>query len=111
MATATTLPKDVSKLGQEIKLFGKWDTQECVEFDLPEHLPCIDMIPVQRRSEGYFLDGLHPSPPRCLLASHCWPLCQEAVQEGTNAYRRAVGRQVRTKSFHTRVKMLSLTAV
>ncbi|KAF8893986.1 40s ribosomal protein s5-1 [Infundibulicybe gibba] len=27
MAT-TTLPKDISKLGQEIKLFGKWDTQE-----------------------------------------------------------------------------------
>ncbi|KAG1766958.1 ribosomal protein S7 domain-containing protein [Suillus occidentalis] len=25
---ATTLPKDVSKLGQEIKLFGKWDTQD-----------------------------------------------------------------------------------
>jgi len=25
-----TLPKDVSRLGQEIKLFGKWDTQECV---------------------------------------------------------------------------------
>jgi len=25
---ATTLPKDISKLGQEVKLFGKWDTQE-----------------------------------------------------------------------------------
>lgn len=24
------LPKDVSNLGQEIKLFGKWDTQEYV---------------------------------------------------------------------------------
>lgn len=30
MAAATTLPKDVSKLGQEIKLFGKWETQEYV---------------------------------------------------------------------------------
>jgi small subunit ribosomal protein S5e len=28
--SATTLPKDISKLGQEIKLFGKWDTQESV---------------------------------------------------------------------------------
>lgn len=28
MATVTTLPKDISKLGQEVKLFGKWDTQE-----------------------------------------------------------------------------------
>ena len=27
---ATVLPKDVSKLGQEVKLFGKWETQECV---------------------------------------------------------------------------------
>ena len=27
---AQTLPKDVSKLGQDIKLFGKWETQECV---------------------------------------------------------------------------------
>ncbi|KAF7361780.1 40S ribosomal protein [Mycena venus] len=26
--SATTLPKDISKLGQEIKLFGKWDTQD-----------------------------------------------------------------------------------
>lgn len=25
---ATTLPKDISKIGQEVKLFGKWDTQE-----------------------------------------------------------------------------------
>ncbi|KAG9220653.1 hypothetical protein CCMSSC00406_0003752 [Pleurotus cornucopiae] len=25
---ATTLPKDISKLGQEVKLFGKWDTQD-----------------------------------------------------------------------------------
>ena len=30
MAAVQTLPKEVSKLGQEIKLFGKWDTQECV---------------------------------------------------------------------------------
>ena len=30
MAAVPTLPKDVSKLGQEIKLFGKWETQECV---------------------------------------------------------------------------------
>ena len=29
---ATVLPKDVSKLGQEVKLFGKWETQECVYF-------------------------------------------------------------------------------
>lgn len=27
-APATTLPKEISKLGQEVKLFGKWDTQE-----------------------------------------------------------------------------------
>lgn len=27
---AQTLPKDVSKLGQDIKLFGKWETQEYV---------------------------------------------------------------------------------
>lgn len=30
MATVQTLPKEVSKLGQEVKLFGKWDTQESV---------------------------------------------------------------------------------
>ena len=30
MAAVQTLPKDVSKLGSEVKLFGKWDTQECV---------------------------------------------------------------------------------
>jgi hypothetical protein len=30
MATVQTLPKEVSKLGQEVKLFGKWDTQEFV---------------------------------------------------------------------------------
>jgi small subunit ribosomal protein S5e len=27
---AQTLPREVSKLGQEVKLFGKWDTQEYV---------------------------------------------------------------------------------
>lgn len=32
MAAVQTLPKDVSKLGQDVKLFGKWDTQECVQF-------------------------------------------------------------------------------
>ena len=26
MTTAQALPKDVSKLGQEVKLFGKWET-------------------------------------------------------------------------------------
>jgi small subunit ribosomal protein S5e len=30
MSAVQTLPKDVSRLGQEVKLFGKWDTQECV---------------------------------------------------------------------------------
>ena len=30
MAAVTTLPKEVSKIGSEVKLFGKWDTQECV---------------------------------------------------------------------------------
>lgn len=30
MAAVATLPKDVSRLGQEVKLFGKWETQECV---------------------------------------------------------------------------------
>ncbi|KAH9986527.1 40S ribosomal protein S5-1 [Russula compacta] len=28
MAAVQTLPKEVSKLGQEVKLFGKWDTQD-----------------------------------------------------------------------------------
>ncbi|GLB37541.1 putative universal ribosomal protein uS7 family protein [Lyophyllum shimeji] len=28
MATPTTLPREISKLGSEIKLFGKWDTQD-----------------------------------------------------------------------------------
>lgn len=32
MTAVQTLPKDLSKLGQEVKLFGKWDTQECVIF-------------------------------------------------------------------------------
>lgn len=30
MAAVQTLPKDLSKLNGEVKLFGKWDTQECV---------------------------------------------------------------------------------
>ena len=30
MATVSALPKDLSKLNGEVKLFGKWDTQECV---------------------------------------------------------------------------------
>lgn len=30
MAAVTTLPKDISKLGSEVKLFAKWDTQEYV---------------------------------------------------------------------------------
>ena len=30
MAVVQTLPKEVSKIGSEVKLFGKWDTQECV---------------------------------------------------------------------------------
>jgi hypothetical protein len=34
MAAVQTLPKEVSKLGQEVKLFGKWDTQEFVPFGL-----------------------------------------------------------------------------
>jgi len=33
-ALATTLPKEISKLGQEVKLFGKWDTQEWVAISL-----------------------------------------------------------------------------
>jgi hypothetical protein len=36
MATVQTLPKEVSRLGQEIKLFGKWDTQEFVLSLLPD---------------------------------------------------------------------------
>ncbi|KAH9940481.1 40S ribosomal protein S5-1 [Epithele typhae] len=28
MAAVQTLPKEISKLGQEVKLFGKWDTQD-----------------------------------------------------------------------------------
>ncbi|KAF9049851.1 ribosomal protein S7 domain-containing protein [Panaeolus papilionaceus] len=28
MAAVATLPRDISKLGQEVKLFGKWDTQD-----------------------------------------------------------------------------------
>jgi small subunit ribosomal protein S5e len=38
MATVQTLPRDVSKLGQEVKLFGKWDTQEFVpsSYSLPD---------------------------------------------------------------------------
>jgi hypothetical protein len=35
---AATLPKDISKLGSEVKLFGKWDTQESVSF-YPELCP------------------------------------------------------------------------
>ena len=30
MTAVQTLPREVSKLGSEVKLFGKWDTQECV---------------------------------------------------------------------------------
>jgi hypothetical protein len=33
-----TLPRDVSRLGQEVKLFGKWDTQEFV--------PSLSLFPV-----------------------------------------------------------------
>jgi hypothetical protein len=38
MATATILPKDVSKIGADrvVKLFGRWDTQELACFSLNE---------------------------------------------------------------------------
>jgi hypothetical protein len=31
MTSGQVLPKDISKLGQEVKLFGKWETQEYVQ--------------------------------------------------------------------------------
>ena len=46
--------------------------------------------------EGYLSHRLHSSPSRRLPSSHCWPFCQEAIQEGSNAYRRALGGQVRS---------------
>lgn len=30
MTTAQTLPKEVSKLGPDVRLFGKWETHGCV---------------------------------------------------------------------------------
>ncbi|KAF7376254.1 40S ribosomal protein [Mycena sanguinolenta] len=73
--SATTLPKDISKLGQDIKLFGKWDTQDVEVKDIS----LTDYI--QTRNAVYL-------PP------HRRPLCQEAVQKGPDAHRRAIGRQV-----------------
>jgi hypothetical protein len=96
--SATTLPKDISKLGQEIKLFGKWDTQESVQSlsRLGEPAsPIYYSFCFQCRSKRHFLDGLHPDAQCCLPPPHRRPLRQEAVQKGADAHRRAIGRQVR----------------
>jgi hypothetical protein len=95
MATAGALPKDISKLGQEIKLFGKWDTQEFVSSSVP--LVSYFLTPSQCGSQGHLLDGLHPSPARGVPTPHRRPLRKEAVQKGTNAHRRASRRQVRRR--------------
>jgi hypothetical protein len=86
----TSLPKDVAKLGQEIKLFGKWDTQEFVM--LIPIFSCVDSTSRQRRGQGHLVDRLHTSATRSLLATHGRAICQEAVQEGANAHRRASSR-------------------
>jgi hypothetical protein len=82
-----TLPKDVSKLGQEVKLFGKWDTQEFVLSLLLHGWTRRLTIPLfQRRGEGYLADGLHPNTPCCLSSPYRWSIRQEAVQEGSDAH-------------------------
>ena len=94
MATVQTLPKDVSRLGQEVKLFGKWDTQECVFNTTPCTDMPIDCFSLQRRGERYFPDRLHSNPARRLSPPYCRPICQETVQEGSNAHSRTACRQV-----------------
>ena len=94
MAAVQALPKDVSKLGQEVKLFGKWDTQECVlsisKRRSRNHLTkCATFLPSygQCRGQGHLPHGLHPNPPCRLPPPHGWPLLEEAVQEGADAHR------------------------
>jgi small subunit ribosomal protein S5e len=93
MATTTSLPRDVSKLGQEIKLFGKWDTQE---YASSVTLFSLLTNSSQRRSQGHLANRLYPSSPCRLPATHRRPLRQEAVQEGSDAYRGTIGRFVRS---------------
>jgi hypothetical protein len=85
MAAVQTLPKEVSKLGQEVKLFGKWDTQEFVQsrLSLTKEVDCYIF---QRRSEGHLTDRLHSNPPCCLSSPYRWSIRQKAVQEGSNAH-------------------------
>ena len=94
MAAAQTLPKDVSRLGQEIKLFGKWETHGCVLKIRSNYDGQLERL-VQNRSKGHLPPRLHSNPPCCLPPPHRWSLRQEAVQEGPDAHRRALGGQVR----------------
>jgi hypothetical protein len=86
MAAVQTLPKEVSKLGQEVKLFGKWDTQEFVASLALSLTKEIDCSTFQRRSEGHLADRLHSNPPCRLSSPYRWSIRQEAVQEGSDAH-------------------------
>jgi small subunit ribosomal protein S5e len=107
MTAVQSLPKDVSKLGQEVKLFGKWDTQEFVPSLLPyartEEINCSTF---QRRGEGHLTDGLHPNTPCRLSSPYRWPIRQEAVQEGSNANSGTARGQV---SYHIAVTSVMFT--
>jgi hypothetical protein len=92
MALATTLPKEVSRLGQEIKLFGKWDTQEYLQFYMHARVGVDLHISSKRRGERHLINGLHPSSARRVSPTHSRPICQETIQEGADAHRRALGR-------------------
>lgn len=88
MASVQTLPKEVSKLGQEVKLFGKWDTQEFVQSLLlyVSLTKVTDCSTFQRRGEGYLADRLHSNPTCRLSSSYRWSIRQETVQESSDAY-------------------------
>jgi hypothetical protein len=46
MAAVATLPKEVSKLGGEVKLFGKWETQEFVPYRCRALAGVVMIVPI-----------------------------------------------------------------
>jgi len=101
MATVQALPRDVSKLGQEVKLFGKWETHGYAPHVCSDYGGRLNLW-LQNRNKRHLPPRLHSNPPRRLPPSHRWSLRQEAVQEGPNAHRRATGGQVRAHRNCTR---------
>ena len=85
MATVQALPKEVSRLGQEVKLFGKWETHGYVLRNRSNYRGQLKAS-FQNRSKRHLTPRLHPNPPCRLPPAYRWSLRQEAIQEGPDAH-------------------------